>query len=179
MNSSVLSNVVNKIAAFKLLGCKSRLAYQMLRRTASKPRVFLPLAGCMVISACQPMYSLELKGEWRVHTIHTTSAATLSTEETLRWRGYHADFSDRNIRFAGRDCINPDITSDWQQLGVVANRIGMNPDTFALNLETPVQLLYIECENEARFAFGSEIIRIDEQRLIMAHEGVMFEFQPH
>ena len=178
MKSSVLNNVVSKMAAFKVFGCKSRLAYQMLRRRAAKPRVLLPLAGCMVITACQPMYSLELKGEWRMHNIHTTSSATLSTEETLRWRDYRADFGDRNIRFAGRDCINPDITSDWQQLGVVANRIGMNPDIFALNHETPVQLLYIECENEARFAFGSEIIRIDEKRLIMAHEGVMFEFQP-
>lgn len=179
MNSSVLANAVSKIAAFRLIGCTSRLAFKMLRHTAVKPRVLLPLAGCMVIAGCQPMYSLELKGEWRLQTIHTTSTATLSTEETLRWRDYRADFADRKISFAGRDCLNPNISSDWQQLGVVANRIGMNVDIFALNHETPVQLLHIDCENDARFAFGSEIIRIDEKRLIMAHEGVMFEFQLH
>ena len=131
----------------------------------------------LALVACQPMYSLELRGEWRLQNIHATALSNLSSEQTLRWRQYNLAFDERAIQFADNQCLNPQITSDWQQLGVVANRVGVATEVFGLHHETPVQLLFIECENMAQFAFGSEMIRIDENRLILAYQGVLFEFQ--
>lgn len=147
-----------------------------MRRHAAK--ILGSTIALLGLAACQPMYSLELRGEWRLQNIHATALSNLSSEQTLRWRQYNFTFAERSIQFADKQCLNPQISSDWQQLGVVANRVGVATEMFGLHHETPVQLLFIECENMAEFAFGSEIIRIDENRLILAYQGVLFEYQP-
>src|SRR5690554_4222783 len=85
------------------------------------------------LAACQPMYNLELRGEWRIHNIYSTPASNLSSEQTLRWRQYQLNFTERTIGFADKECLSPHISSDWQQLGVVANRIGVGTEVFGLH----------------------------------------------
>lgn len=129
------------------------------------------------LTACSPMYSPELKGEWRITGFHTSASAELTDEEALSWLGYSAHFSERRIQFSRYDCHDPKISSDWQQLSLVAERLGVSHELLGLRAETPVQLLYIDCRGEPWFTPGGELIRLDEERLIMAWEGVIFEFR--
>lgn len=140
-------------------------------------KAVLGLLAIVGLAACKPMYSPELKGEWRITGFHTSVAAELTDEEALSWMGYRAYFEDRRIQFARWDCNDPRITSDWQQLGMVADRLGIQVDVFALRAEAPVQLLYIECAGEPWFTPGGELIRVDDERLLMAWKGVVFEFR--
>ncbi|MCL4409446.1 MAG: hypothetical protein M1356_03850 [Gammaproteobacteria bacterium] len=129
------------------------------------------------LTACQPMYSPELKGEWRITGFHTSTNAELTDEEALSWLGYSVHFGERRIQFSRYDCHDPKITTDWQQLNVVTDRLGVAPDLFGMRGETPVQLLFIDCHGEPWFTPGAELIRLDDERLIMAWNGVIFEFR--
>ncbi|WP_194757134.1 hypothetical protein [Aliidiomarina indica] len=149
-------------------------------RVMSYQRATGAVIGLMLtlsLAACGPTYGPELRGEWKIKQIHTTAAADLDSGRALEWLGYSAYFEERRIRFSKYDCRDPGMTTDWQQWGLVANRIGVNPDLFGTRSDTPVQLLYIECDGEDWFTPGAELIRLDDERLLMAYRGVIFEFR--
>ncbi|TRW48081.1 hypothetical protein FM042_10510 [Aliidiomarina halalkaliphila] len=139
--------------------------------------VTMGLVLALALAACGPMYGPELRGEWKIKQIHTTASAELAPGRAVEWLGYSAYFEERRIRFSKYDCRNPSMTTDWQQWGLVAGRIGINPDLFGTRTDTPVQLLYIECDGEEWFTPGAELIRLDDERLLMAYQGVIFEFR--
>lgn len=150
----------------------------VLKRCVKAHTLLWGAFGCaLLLSACAPTYGPELRGEWKITNIHTTANSQLSSSRAIEWLGYSAYFEERRIRFSKYDCREPGMTTDWQQWGRVANRIGMNPDIFGLRTDTPVQLIYIECSGDDWFTPGGELIRLDDERLIMAYQGVVFEFR--
>lgn len=134
------------------------------------------LSCFVVLSACGPTYGPELEGEWRLAEAHVSPVADLDLETAEQWVGYQAKFKGNYVSFNDYECRDAELVRDWTSAHRVFGPYEQESSDYGLRDDTPVQVINVLCKGQPWMTPGGQLVRVDQERLMMIWRGVFFEF---